>query len=73
MADYSVKMNIYATRTNSYEYGGPRMSPTPSPNGKTLVEGYRNDIMTGFQKDPPRFNPVCKWDRDFLVLATDSV
>lgn len=25
-----------------------------------MVEGYRNDIMIGFQKDPPRFNPV-RW------------
>ncbi|CAM1503928.1 Fc.00g015190.m01.CDS01 [Cosmosporella sp. VM-42] len=50
-------MNVYA-ETNSYGYGGPRQSPpAPSPNGKTLVQGYRNDIITGFQKDPPRYNP----------------
>lgn len=54
-------MNVYATAdAGPYDYADPRLSPTaPSPNGKTLVEGYRKDILTGFEQDPPRFNPVC--------------
>ncbi|KAF7550813.1 hypothetical protein G7046_g7900 [Stylonectria norvegica] len=52
-------MNSYATEQNAYDYGGSRLSPpAPSPSGKTLVEGYRKDIMIGFEKDPPRFNPL---------------
>ncbi|KAL1842310.1 hypothetical protein VTJ49DRAFT_5591 [Mycothermus thermophilus] len=28
------------------------------PSGKALVEGYRKDILTGFQQDRPRYNPM---------------
>ncbi|KAK3314728.1 Up-regulated during septation-domain-containing protein [Apodospora peruviana] len=28
------------------------------PNGKTLVEGYRQDIINGFDKERPRYNPL---------------
>jgi hypothetical protein len=28
------------------------------PSGKALVEGYRKDILTGFEKERPRYNPV---------------
>ena len=28
------------------------------PTGKALVEGYRKDIISGFEKDKPRYNPV---------------
>ncbi|KAH7155011.1 Up-regulated during septation-domain-containing protein [Dactylonectria estremocensis] len=53
-------MNGYATAdTGPYDYADSRLSPSaPSPNGKTLVEGYRKDILTGFEQDPPRFNPM---------------
>ncbi|KAK7417126.1 hypothetical protein QQX98_004729 [Neonectria punicea] len=53
-------MNGYATNdAGPYDYAGSRLSPpAPSPNGKTLVEGYRKDILTGFEQDPPRFNPM---------------
>ncbi|KAH6891156.1 Up-regulated during septation-domain-containing protein [Thelonectria olida] len=52
-------MNVYATDAGPYDYAGSRMSPpAPSPTGKTLVEGYRKDIIIGFEKDPPRFNPM---------------
>lgn len=51
-------MNAYATEA----YGQSRLSPTtpsPTPSGKSLVQGYRKDIITGFEKEHPRFNPVC--------------
>jgi Skp family chaperone for outer membrane proteins len=28
------------------------------PNGKTLLEGYRTDIMSNFEGETPRFNPL---------------
>jgi hypothetical protein len=30
----------------------------PGPNGKALVDGYQKDIMAGFEKEKPRYNPV---------------
>ena len=33
-------------------------SPDVVPSGKALVEGYRMDIMTGFEPERPRYNPV---------------
>jgi len=38
--------------------GAPPIGPGPGPNGKTLVEGYRKDIIVGFEKEKPRYNPV---------------
>jgi hypothetical protein len=53
-------MNAYAPEGSPYGYGPSRLSPpAPSPSGKTLVEGYRKDILTGFEKEHPRYNPVC--------------
>ncbi|KAM0427026.1 hypothetical protein ACHAPT_007924 [Fusarium lateritium] len=52
-------MNAYATEGSPYGYGPSRLSPpAPSPSGKTLVEGYRKDILTGFEKEHPRYNPM---------------
>ncbi|KAM5351939.1 hypothetical protein ACJ41O_004662 [Fusarium nematophilum] len=52
-------MNAYATEGGPYGYAPSRLSPpAPSPSGKTLVEGYRKDILTGFEKEHPRFNPM---------------
>ncbi|KPM34933.1 hypothetical protein AK830_g11633 [Neonectria ditissima] len=53
-------MSGYATNdAGPYDYVDRRLSPPAlSPNGKTLVEGYRKDILTGFEQDPPRFNPM---------------
>ncbi|KAK4188800.1 Up-regulated during septation-domain-containing protein [Podospora australis] len=34
------------------------VQPLVAPTGKALVEGYRKDIMTGFEKDKPKFNPL---------------
>ncbi|KAJ4316411.1 hypothetical protein N0V84_007848 [Fusarium piperis] len=52
-------MNAYAPEGSPYGYGPSRLSPpAPSPSGKTLVEGYRKDIITGFEKEHPRYNPM---------------
>ncbi len=44
---------------------GPGTAPGPGlgpgaigPNGRAMVEGYRKDILNGFEKDKPRYNPV---------------
>ncbi len=52
-------------------YGKENMSPTsyrsskqygrargPELNGRTVLEGYRPDIMNGFEGEKPRYNPV---------------
>ncbi|KAK4122835.1 hypothetical protein N657DRAFT_656902 [Parathielavia appendiculata] len=36
----------------------PGMSPAVLPTGKGLVEGYRKDILSGFEKKKPRYNPL---------------
>jgi len=33
--------------------GGPQ-----EPSGRTILEGYRKDIMNGFEDEKPRYNPV---------------
>ena len=41
--------------------GSPPQGSPPSIvriPGKTLVEGYRKDILNGFEKENPRYNPV---------------
>lgn len=50
-------MNAYSAEA----YGQSRLSPTapsPTPSGKFIIEGYRKDIVNGFEKEHPRFNPV---------------
>lgn len=44
-------------------FPGPGRLPPPgqplvTPSGKALVEGYRQDIISGFEKEKPLFNPV---------------
>jgi hypothetical protein len=29
-----------------------------APAGRALVEGYRKDVLAGFEKEKPRYNPV---------------
>lgn len=44
------------------EYGSsppmPSRKALPDPSGRTVLEGYRQDIMTGFEEEKPRYNPV---------------
>ncbi|KAK0626795.1 Up-regulated during septation-domain-containing protein [Immersiella caudata] len=34
------------------------IGPGPGPNGKALVEGYRKDIMVGFEKEKVRYDAI---------------
>lgn len=47
--------------SSAYASGGgqnyARMGPA-SPTARTVLEGYRNEIMTGFEKEKPRYNPA---------------
>ncbi|KAM0192015.1 hypothetical protein ACHAPA_003098 [Fusarium lateritium] len=52
-------MSAYAREGSPYGYDSNRMSPPAlSPRGKTLVEGYRSDIMNNFEKDHALYNPM---------------
>jgi len=54
-------MNGVGTRRGGYGlYDEGRLSPAQAaaPGGRAVVEGYRKDIITGFERDKPRFNPV---------------
>ena len=47
------------------DYGMAR-SPLPpgvsnsrlSPPGRTALDGYKKEMLSGFERDPPRLNPV---------------
>ncbi|KAK3387607.1 Up-regulated during septation-domain-containing protein [Podospora didyma] len=62
-------MNGAATRkggdgfssTAGGRFPAPAVQPPPpriGPSGKALVEGYRKDIITGFEPERPRYNPL---------------
>ncbi|KAI1056206.1 hypothetical protein LB507_001948 [Fusarium sp. FIESC RH6] len=52
-------MSAYAREGSPYGFDSSRMSPTAtSPRGKTFVEGYRSDIMNGFEKEHRLYNPM---------------
>ncbi|OTB04843.1 hypothetical protein M426DRAFT_320426 [Hypoxylon sp. CI-4A] len=53
-------MNGFASRSpNGFDTRGPPpLRPTVAPRGPVLVESYRQDSLNGFEKDPPRFNPM---------------
>jgi hypothetical protein len=71
-------MSAYAREGSPYGFDSSRMSPTaPSPRGKTFVEGYRSDIMNGFEKDYRPYNPVCShgsgvFDLQLLTVGIDE-
>lgn len=52
----------FGQRGNGFAPSGrlpaPGPQPVVTPPGKTLVEGYRKDILNGFEKDKARYNPV---------------
>lgn len=43
----------YGATAQSGRKGGP-----PDPNGRIILEGYRDDILNGFEGPKPRYNPV---------------
>lgn len=53
-------MNGYPAGSGPYGQEGSRLSPpAPTADGKSILQAYRKDIITGFEKEAPRFNPVC--------------
>lgn len=48
----------------------------PEPQGRTVLEGYRKDIMNGFE-EKPRYNPVStpprRWGRKEWAHGTDRI
>lgn len=62
-------MNGFRQDRNLYGAEPRRPSPprAPGPSGKVLVEGYRKDVVSNFEREPPRYNPVRlrsgKWSR----------
>lgn len=62
-------MSAYAREGSPYGFDSSRMSPTAaSPRGKTFVEGYRSDIMNGFEKEHRLYNPVRSHDSGVFDL-----
>lgn len=49
----------YSNTRDSMSQYGDSLS-TPSGYGKAAMEGYRKDILNGFEKEAPRLNPVCR-------------
>lgn len=52
-------MNGVGTR-QVYGYEPEDYAPLPAiePSGRHMVEGYRQEVMDGFQGDKPLYNPV---------------
>ena len=55
-------MNGFGNRggPNGFQASRPPMlrPDNPGMNGKVLVDGYRKDMLNGFSRENPRFNPV---------------
>lgn len=53
----NVNANGPATQTQTQMQDNGRRAPPPEPSGRTVLEGYRQDVMSGFE-EKPRYNPV---------------
>jgi hypothetical protein len=42
----------------SYGSAKTRGGGSQEPNGRMVLEGYRKDIINGFEGEKPRYNPV---------------
>ncbi|KAI1139816.1 Up-regulated during septation-domain-containing protein [Hypoxylon sp. FL0543] len=53
-------MNGFASRgQNGFDTGGPPpLRPAIAPRGPALVESYRQDSLSDFERGKPRFNPM---------------
>jgi hypothetical protein len=64
--DYGIPQKGYRNDENAepLSYGAQgqkgQRGRSPGPNGRVILEGYRNDIMTGFEVPKPRYNPVSR-------------
>ena len=57
-AGFGGAQNGYGGRGENYAPQNVKSAMgSQEPGGRTMLEGYRQDIMTGFQ-DKPRYNPV---------------
>lgn len=48
------------TNPKSYGSAKPKSGRPLEPNGRIILEGYRKDIVNGFEGEKPRYNPVSK-------------
>jgi hypothetical protein len=46
---------------------------SPEPNGRAVLEGYRNEIMNGFEAPKQRYNPVSRHFRERLGSEVDGM
>lgn len=56
--------NVENANPQSYDapkQDGPR-GGSQEPNGRIVLEGYRNEIMNGFETPKPPYNPVSSSD-----------
>lgn len=62
--EYGVPKKVYRNDENAdpRSYGAPGQvgarGRSQEPNGRVVLEGYRSDIMNGFEAPKPRYNPV---------------
>lgn len=57
---YGRAQNGYNENVDPRNYGPPTLNGRkgiPEPNGRVVLEGYRNDIINGFE-EKARYNPV---------------
>lgn len=45
---------------NSYGFAKPKSGGSLEPNGRIILEGYRKDIVNGFEGEKLRYNPVSR-------------
>jgi hypothetical protein len=58
----NVYMNGYAQGNERRDNGSRDLrGQAPEASGRTILEGYRQDILTGFEPEKPRYNPVSLW------------
>jgi hypothetical protein len=52
--------NVYGNENaNPQGYGSTQSrGGPPEPNGRVALEGYRKNIINGFDEQKPRYNPV---------------
>jgi hypothetical protein len=48
-----------------------RMGGPMEPSGRTVLEGYRQDIANGFEAERPRYNPVSDLRAWFMKMGSN--
>ncbi len=65
-------MNGHAYRPSADDYGMPPKSGI-DPSGNVVVESYRQDIINGFEKEQPLYNPVGYQERNSFRIKNTKV